>query len=224
MDITAIYLTLNRMPQVWSEFHMSHLKTALKDIPVISVSRVPMDFGTNLLDLGPYGYVNIYKQILRGAEEAKTKYIAVVEDDTLYHESHFRDFRPKDNEFAYNRCRWSLFSWGIPQYSLRQRISNCSCIAPRELMIEALTERFEKCGYDIPVTKMGECGRNKLERMLGITLRKQVDFFSREPIVQLSHPSGTEDRQQIMRKRHAEIRAFDIPYWGKAENVVRHYG
>jgi len=202
---------------------MKHLKKALGNIPVISISRLQTDFGTNLIDEGPYGYVNIYKQILRGAKEATTKYVAVCEDDTLYSDAHFKCFRPKDNEFAYNRSRWSIFSWGPPIYSLRQRISNCSCIAPRRLLVEALEERFEKCGYDIPVTMCGECGRNKLEIRMGITLRKQVDFFSGTPIVQLSHPSGTEDRQKIMRKKHAEIKAFDIPYWGKAENLIKYY-
>jgi hypothetical protein len=223
MDITALYLTTNRMPDAWIEFHMEHLKAALKDIPVISLSRIPMDFGKNMIDKGPYGYVNIYKQILRGAKRAKTKYVAVVEDDTLYSEDHFRRFRPRKDEFAYNRNRWSIFSWGTPVYSLRQRISNCSCIAPRKLMIEALEERFTKFGYDIPKTLCGECGRNKLERRMGITLRKQVDFFSTISIVQLSHPSGTEDRQQIMRKSHAEIRAFDIPHWGRPEDLIKYY-
>jgi hypothetical protein len=211
------------MPEVWTEFHMMHLKKALGKIPVVSLSRVPMDFGDNYIDEGPYGYVNIYKQILRGCKIAKTKYIAVTEDDTLYHENHFRRFRPRDDEFAYNRLRWSIFSWGPPVYSLRRRISNCGCIAPRELMIEALEERFEKCGDDIPDARCGECGRWKLEKMLGITIRKSVDFYSRLAIIQLSHPSGTEDRQQIMRKSHAEVRAFDIPYWGRAEDLVKKY-
>lgn len=223
MDITVIYLTLNRMPEAWQRFHMKHLEKAIKGIPVISISRKKMDFGTNLIDTGPFGYVNIYVQILRGAKEAKTKYIAVAEDDTLYHKNHFHCFRPKDDEFAYNRARWSVFSWGIPVYSLRQRISNCSCVAPRNLMIEALEERFSKYGYDIPKTLCGECGRNKLEIRMGITLRKQVDFFSSVPVVQLSHPEGTEDRQKIMRKRHAEIQAWDIPHWGRAESIIKQY-
>jgi hypothetical protein len=223
VDITAIYLTVNKMPEKWVKFHMKHLKRALEDIPVVSISRKPMEFGTNLIDNGPYGYVNIYRQILRGATEAETDYIAICEDDTLYPRDHFTRFRPKMNEFSYNRSRWSIFSWGEPIYSLRQRISNCGCIAPRRLMIEALTERFDKCGYNIPDTVMGECGRNKLEKRMGITLRKAVDFFSEVPIVQLSHPEGAEKRQQIMRKRHAEIKAYDIPYWGKVDDLRKHY-
>lgn len=210
------------MPPKWVDFHMRYLKTALEDIPVISISKKPIRFGTNVLDEETPGYSNIYRQILRGAKMATTKYIAIVEDDTLYHENHFRRFRPKDDEFSYNRCRWSVFSWGTPIFSLRNRVSNCSCIAPRELMIEALTERFEK-HPNPPEHLMGECGRKSLERALGITPRKSVDFYSRIPIIQLCHPSGTEDRQQIHRKAHAEIRAVEIPHWGRAEGIIKYY-
>lgn len=221
-DITAIFLTLGRMPAGWVAFHMRHLVAALDGIPVISISRTPMDFGFNLVDDGVPCYSNYYRQILRGSEMVKTKYVAIVEDDVLYHENHFHRFRPQDDEFAYNRCRWSLFTWGEPQYSLRNRISNCSCIAPRDLLVEALTERFEKPGK-VHEGLMAECGRADVEAKLGITQRKKVEFFSRISIVQLSHPQGTEKRQQEKRKSHAEVRAFDIPYWGRAEDLLRNY-
>ena len=223
MDITAIFLTLNKMPERWVDFHMKVLKEAIDDMPVITVSRKPINFGINIIDTDEPGYVNIYRQLLNGAKIAKTKYIATVEDDCLYSKNHFIRFRPKDDEFAYNRNRWSVFSWGEPQYSLRQRLSNCSLVAPRELLIEALTERFDKYNGNPPENWMGECGRNKLEKALGITLRKQVDFFSNISIVQLSHPLGTEKRQQEQWKAHAQIRAFDIPHWGKAEDIIKYY-
>jgi hypothetical protein len=175
------------------------------------------------LDEEPKCYGNIYKQILRGAKIADTKYIGIAEDDTLYSKEHFNCFRPKDDEFAYNRARWSLFTWS-PIYSLRNRISNCSLIAPRELLIEALEERFAKYPDNYPNNLMGECGRNSLERVLGITERKSVEFLSEVPIVQLSHPSGSEDRQKIMRKKLAEIKAYSIPPWGIADNILKHYG
>jgi hypothetical protein len=221
-DITAIFLTLNRMPARWVEFHLQTLNAALVDIPVISISRLPMDVGANLIDENDPCYSNYYRQILRGAKLAKTKYVAVVDDDVLYHENHFRRMRPADDEFAYNRCRWSLFTWGPPQYSHRDRVANCSAgIAPRDLYIEALEERFAL--PKLHESLMGECGRNDIERKMGITERKMVGFFSRIPIVQLSHDSGTEGRQQQHRKAHAELRAFDIPHWGRAEDLLKHY-
>lgn len=220
-DITVIFLTLNKTPRKWAEFQMRQLKDAIQDLPIISVSRLPMNFGTNLLDTKPPCYSNIYRQILRASKIAETKYVAVAEDDVLYSKNHFIRFRPQDDEVAYNRNRWSLFSWGEPVYSLRNRISNCSLIAPRELLIEALTERFAL--PKLHEGLMGEVGRNDLERKLGITQRKQVEFFSNISIIQLNHPEGTEQRQKEQRKAHAEIRAYDIPHWGKAENIQRYY-
>lgn len=220
-DITVIFLTLNKTPRKWAEFHLGLLKDAIRDFPVISVSRLPMDFGHNLLDTEKSCYSNIYRQILRACKIAETKYIAVAEDDVLYCKSHFVRFRPQDDEVAYNRNRWSLFSWGEAVYSLRNRISNCSLIAPRELLIESLAERFTL--PKLHEGLMGEVGRNDLERKLGITQRKQVEFFSNVSIVQLNHPQGTEQRQKEQRKAHAEIRAYDIPHWGKAENIQRYY-
>lgn len=203
---------------------MKHLRAALGDIPVICMSRESVDdFDVNFIDDGPYGYVNIYRQILRAVKLVTTPYVAIAEDDVLYHKSHFQRFRPEMDEFAYNRNRWSVFSWGEPIYSLRRRISNCSCIAPTKLMFEALTERYDKFNDNPPEKWAGECGRNKIERAMGITERKQVDFYSRMPIVQLSHPDATEDRQSRGRKVHAEVRAYDIPHWRRAEDLVKIY-
>lgn len=220
-DLTVIFLTLNKMPKNWVEFHLEHLKTATEGLPIISVSRLPIELGTNIIDSEIPCYGNIYRQILRAAKIAETKYVAVAEDDVLYSRNHFERFRPQDDEFAYNRARWSVFSWGETIYSLRNRISNCSLVAPRQLLIDALTERFAL--KHIPNKLMGECGRSDLERKLGITKRKRVDFFSNIPIIQLSHPEGTEERQKKKRKSHAEIRAYDIPHWGKASDIVKEY-
>ena len=221
MDITGIYISLSKLPEAWVEYHRGVLDRASRGMPMISITRKPMDLGLNLLDTDMPGYTNIYRQMLRGAKVATTKYVAMVEDDCLYSESHFFKFRPQDDEFAYNRNRWSLFSWGEPLYSLRQRISNCSLIAPRELLIEALQERFDKYNGHPPDSEMGECGRARIEDRLKVTRRKQVDFLSGVSIIQINHPLGTDERQRQQWKSHAEIRAYDIPHWGKAEGLVK---
>ncbi len=223
-DITVVYLTMNKMPDKWKAFHKEHLLKATKGLPIITVSKEAVDIGKNLIDTEESCYWNIYRQILRAAKEANTKYIAVAEDDVLYHADHFTKFRPKDDEVAYNRNRWSIFSWGDPIYSLRQRVSNCSLIAPRALLIEALQERFDKYpNNDAPEGFIGEVGRARVEKGLGVTRRKSVEFYTNTSIVQLSHELGTEGRQKRHRKVHAEIRSSDIPYWGKAEELIGIY-
>jgi hypothetical protein len=222
-DITIIYYTLNRCPKGWAKFHMEHLLKAIGDSQVISVSREPMQFGFNLVDVEKPCYTNIYRQLLRAAKYAKTKYVATAEDDVLYSNEHFREFRPKDDEFSYNRSRWSVFAWegDKAMYCLRNRVSNCSLIAPTALLIEALEERFAKT--DLPDHLMGECGRNKLEQRLGLTLRKMVEWWSTCPIIHLNHRDGTDGRQAATAKLHGQLKAYDIPFWGKAVDIARRY-
>jgi HJR/Mrr/RecB family endonuclease len=70
------------------------LKEAVYNNPVISISREPMDFGTNLIQEETKDKSNIFRQVLRGAKLAQTEYIAIAEDDTLYPPEHFK-LRPK---------------------------------------------------------------------------------------------------------------------------------
>lgn len=221
-DLTILYITANEMPQRWFAFQLSHLINSIGDSPIISISRKPISVGTNLLDTEPKGYWNLYMQILRGAIVAKTPFVALAEDDVLYTKAHFDEFRPPKDKIAYDRSRWSLFVWD-DMYCLRQRISNCSMIAPREYLIDALEERKMKWPNGPPERLLGEVGREKVDSRLGVSLRGCVEWYSYGPIVQLNHPSGTDETQRRRWKRHGQIRAYDIPFWGKAKDIIRIY-
>ncbi|RQV98623.1 hypothetical protein EH220_02950 [bacterium] len=224
-DLTIIYVTANTVPESWQEFQLHHLLEAAGDMPIISISRKPMDLGSNIVESRPRSYYNIYMSLLDGALAATTPYVAMAEDDTLYTHTHFVEFRPPENFVAYDRSRWSLFVWEKePFFCLRQRISNCSLIAPRELVIEALEERKAKYPQGIPDTHCGEIGRRDLEDRLHMKRRNCCEWWSFGPIVQLNHPTGSDETQRAQWKKHGQIRAYDIPYWGKASEIVAHYG
>lgn len=220
-DLTVMYITANEMPKGWMDFQLKHLISSIGSAPVVSVSREPMRFGTNLLDAEPQkSYWNIYRQMLRAAKAAKTIYVAMAEDDTLYSKEHFTQFRPALDQVSYNRSRWSLFCWD-PVFCLRQRVSNCTLIAPRQLLIEALQEREDK--YPDGNDYAGEVGRPIVARTLGVTDYKAVDWFSTVPVIQLNHPQGIDETQQRQWKKHGQIKAYHIPYWGKSRNIAKVY-
>lgn len=223
-DLTIIYLTVNRMPGRWMEFQLAHMRRAAKNIPIISISREPIELGHNIIQTEPFGYWNIYRQLCRGATIADTQYVAVAEDDCLYPPHHFESFRPPDDAVSYNRARWSLFVWD-PIYCLRQRVCNCSLIAPRQLVIDAIQERMEKHpdGDSLPRTRVGEIGRYRVEKLLGVTHRRAVEWYSTAPLVQLNHDDGIDPAQRVRRKMHGQLRAHDIPYWGKAVDIASVY-
>lgn len=223
-DLTIIYLTASELDEGFAEFAREKLREAIGDTPVISVSRKPLDFGTNILDTNPRSLSNIYYMMLVAAHMAKTNYVAIAEDDCLYHSDHFKLRPSSDNIFLYDQNRFALFTWGEPIYSWRNRKSNASLIAPRELLIEALEERFAKWPDGTPDHFTGEVGRSMVEKNLGITIRKSEEKFSEVSIIQLNHDSASEERQRTHRKRLGQIKCYNIYYWGEAKDILKHYG
>ncbi len=230
-DLTILFATINRVPEEWAKYHRSVLFKAAGKYPIITICRKPTPLGVNIIDTGPEHISNLYWQLLLAAKKATTPFIAQAEDDTLYTRDHFQCFRPAMDTFAYNISRWSLYTWGEPTFSWRQSQVGASLIAPREKFIEQLEHRFEKLAVNgiIPKDKCGEIGLRGFEKQVGVHENKWVDFFSSDPIIQVNHDyfsvdnTGPEAVAQRHRKRMGRIRAFDIPYWHKASDLVNNF-
>ena len=222
-DLTVIFMTINRVPKKWAEYQLEVLKKAIGDADVISVSREPMDFGLNLIQTEEPSTANIYWQILRAAKLAKTPYVAIAEDDVLYCYEHFNFFRPPLDTFAYNSVRWQIHTFGFLVYYWRKRLANYALIAPRELLIETLEERFAKYPFPDPRGGAGEVGKPRVEKNLGLTPRKMVEYSTTTGIVCLHHEFGMDPLEKSGRKRSGMLRAFDIPMWGRVEDVIKKF-
>lgn len=223
-DLTIVYLTTNRVPEEWQKYQIS----TLPKYPIVSVSCKPMDLGTNIIQDREPSKPNIFYQLMRGLKLVKTKYFAVVEDDTLYPPEHF-EFRPKNDEFAYNSHRWSLYTWN-PVYSLKNWIrTGAVLIAPTKLALEVLEERFSKYPMDSEMPQ-GMCGElGVYEKEMGLTPRKVIDFKTENAVVQLDHDFFTIESEktrskETVERRHRKqlgiIKATSIPYWGDAISLV----
>lgn len=219
-DITIIMLTANRVPEAWARFHKENLLEAAGNAPIITISQKPLDWGKNILQEAEYGISNIYTQLLKGAKLATTQYIGVAEDDVLYPKEHF-EHRPELDTFAYNMNRFNLFTWGRPTYSWKNRMGNFTLIAPRKLAIEALEERFRKYPSGTPESITGELGRNNVEDKLGVTRRKSAWFSTETSLVHIDHEFGVDRLARTHRKGMGILRSYDIPHWGKAEDIVK---
>jgi len=221
-DITIIMLTPNRLPKKWAKYHRQVLTEAIGDTAIITISKVPMDWGINLLQT-EYGYPNIYKQMLRAAKLATTKYIAMADDDVLYPKQHFQ-FRPPTDGFYYNYNRWILPTWktssGPAIYFYKPRPGNGTMIATRQLVIEAMEARLaadpKLQGY---FTK--ELGHSK--RMMRYDKLGSQPFYTAEPVVYLMHDLTADEAAQKHQKAIWPVRAYDIPIWGKAEDVLKKF-
>jgi hypothetical protein len=224
-DLTVIYLTINKLPQKWTNYHLNVLKEAIGNCPVISISRIPIDFGTNIIQEPSENKSNIFRQMLKGAMLAKTDFVAIAEDDVLYPKEHFK-LRPKLNEFGYNMHRWWLHTWDEPVYSMKRTLVNSTLIAPRKLLIEALQERFDKYPDGKNPEMAGELGKS--DRKLGVTIRNVRELYSNVGVVQFDHDyfygndvEGAIERRHT--KRPKPIKAIEIPKWGKAEDLRNYF-
>ena len=197
---------------------------------MVVVSAKEMDLGRPnteyLIQKPPFRAWTVYTSLLRAAKIAETKYVAVAEDDTLYPRRHFNDFRPKDDEISYDLSRWSVFSWKREKafFSAIRKHGNFTMIGPRELVIDALEEREKK--YPNGRDYAGEIGRRDVEKVLGVKRRKLVEWYCIHPMVNLAHPQGLSptyvDTKGLERKP-GELKAFDIPVWGKAVDIAAVY-
>ena len=214
-DLTVIMTTANRVPEKWALYHKKVLLEAIGDTPLITISFKPLDFGKNLLQK-EYGVVNLYRQLLRGAKEAKTPYIAIAEDDILYPKEHF-EFR--SDKVGYDLNRWMILAWGEPFYFHKPHIANCGLVAPRKLFVEALEERFNKFGDKLPSALQKEVGRNKYERAYRIKQIPVQIYYSRLPFLCFAHVHAVDPNERHRHKKVWPVQAYDIPKWGKAKEM-----
>jgi len=172
-----------------------------------------MDLGKNICigEVQPSVWY-IYKQVLIGAKEAKTKYVACAEDDTLYHISHFK-VRPPDDTFIYNEGHFDLYK---ENFIYRNKRNMSTCIAPTKLMVDTLTKRFEKYPNFLDSRKgetRGFAEPGRFEKMLGLPPVK-IDGFTSEvpPVVFWHRPS----MGGVRKFKDSDILTTEHPYWGNA--------
>jgi hypothetical protein len=223
-DLTVIYYTANEISEKFSFSIRKNLAGVVGDSDdLITVSKKSMDYGKNIVVDLPRHHLSIYRQALLGVKAARTKYIALVEDDVLYTAEHFK-YRPAPGVFAYNMSVWSIYTWVTPAiFSYKDRRNLSQLICERELFIEAMEERFVKYPDDTktPIRNWAEPG--KYESNLGVTERKSEKFYTDIPNVAFSHETALSYLNLGKRKKLGNLRVTALPHWGTAEEVLALY-
>lgn len=226
-DLTIVLYTANVVPTAFASKTYTQLLKAAQNLPIIVVSKIPMPVDEqNIVVDTTRSHFNIYRDALTGVKAARTKYVSLVEDDCLYSPEHFKQ-RPSSGKFAYNLGAWSVFTWGEPVFTHKGKVRRNlnSLICERELFIEAMEERFNK--HPDPENERwtykiwGE--PSKYEKQLGVTIREAEEFYTNPPNIIFSHHNELSYSGLGERKRLGEFRAFELPYWGRAEEMLKLY-
>jgi len=142
-QLTLLYYTASTIEEQLGDNVRKHLLEVNKgQYPIISVSQKPLNFGQNI-HVGEIGksYYNCYKQILTGATQVKTKYVAMCEDDTLYSEEHFAHRPSSDAVFSYNTNMWYTEE---TEYWNKGWHGMCTCIVATDYLVKTLQKRYDK--------------------------------------------------------------------------------
>lgn len=232
-DATVVYITANEIPEKFAKSMQEFLIKAVGDLPVIVVSKKkPFTDGYNTVLVGqrnlvfdtPRSHVNIYREALAGVNLAETRYVFIAEDDVLYSPEHFKKRPTRPDVFAYNVACWSIYTWSKPpvfSYTGRRNLGQLIC--EKDLFIEAMEERFNKFTHDSQISNAVFAEPGKYERQLGVSVQQTEVFYTDPANVMFTHPMGLSHLTLGERKRLAPIRALEIPYWGRAEEVVKLY-
>lgn len=222
-DLTLLYYSANTLPKnVEQNFQNALLKVVGNEFPIISVTQKHTEFGRNLF-VGEIGqsYYNIYKQMYFGVQEVKTKYVAVIEDDSLYTAEHFTHRPSDDTVFSYNTNWWFLdpeVFWN------RGHIGMFSCIATTKQMHKALKQRFDRFPMEPTPREYQkyfwmEFGKDE---KLGFN-NERVEFFAtKEPLVTLCYYGATYGRPK--RHKNTSTSVEELAPWGRATDLRKRIG
>lgn len=229
-DLSIIYYTANYLDKTNPCFLANTKRQLLKaigDYPLIIVSQKPTMFGKNSKNVcvGDIGrsHLNIYRQIMIGCQHAKTKYVALAEDDILYSYEHFHTKVPDKDLFLYDMNKLSLFTWTDPPlFSFRHnRMVVNQLIAPTKMLREAMEERFAKYPDEskVKLKFWGDPGR--YEKYLGVTERPTKTFMCICPSIVFTHEHAYGYLSRGQRKKLGDLRIIKVPFWGSASDVLK---
>ncbi|HJY98374.1 MAG TPA: hypothetical protein VJ227_01525 [Patescibacteria group bacterium] len=212
---TIVYYTSNRESPAFEEKIREKLLGVSGDIPIISVSQKPIDFGKNICvgDVGACD-ANLFRQIQIGCEAAKTPFVISAEADTLYPPDYFQ-FVPRDeNEYYRFDNLYVLSQWGKGEYAgfYKKDTAPFAQIAGRALYIRMIKKALE-----------GNPLWNDPKKRIRIPLfldHPWKIFHNTNPIINLKTFSGMR-----VRTKTSGSSVASLPYWGSANDLrVRVWG
>lgn len=210
-DKTIIYYTSNREDEYFETKIRKRLLETIGDLPIISVSQKPINFGTNICvgDVG-HSYLNEFRQILIGCEKATTEYVVMTEADCLYPEKGYFDFVPTSLNTIYSYDNvWILWKKKGKDFYYKKECTHASLIYGREFLIQIIKESLKS----LPIWS-----RTKIKFEFYKPEYKWESFHGDNPIINIKTGNGMNYGTRLMKDIEPK-ESFD--YWGSAFELKR---
>jgi len=230
MSKGIIYYTDNKIAEPIKSVVQSYILKS--ELPVISCSLEPMNFGQNVVFNGTPSFMTYMKQIRLALEISTADYVFFCEHDVLYPTSHF-DFTPSsDSVFYYNAHVWRWFFGSDKAITYDRLISLSGLCVNRKFALDHYTRRISK-GENFP--REGNLREPRWARVWGYepgTKPRRRGGFSDDgfdtwasdlPVVDIRHP-GTISKNKVHQDdfkykptNWKEIPITEIPGWNLME-------
>jgi len=215
-ETTVVYYTHNQEIPSFEERIQASILEHKGDLPLISVSQKPIDFGENIC-VGEVGVnsLNTWRQVLIGCQAAKTKFVCLAESDTL-HSSEYFSFVPERDDIHYIITPLYIFfvQRGKSHLYYNKPYSDNQVIVGRDCMIDHLTillkglPEWQKEGdYE----KNAFIGRPDIQKNI-VIIEQQIGIVT------------FKTDQNMHRKSVFRRGGFrEIPYWGTSKQLMEKY-
>jgi hypothetical protein len=205
---TIIYYTSNHEEPAFENKIKGKLLEVCGEIPIISVSQKPIDFGKNICvgDVGACD-ANLFRQIQIGCGAATTPFVISAEADCLYPPEYFQ-FIPGDTDEYYRLDNlYILYQWGEAGF-YKKSTAPFAQITGRE----NYTRMIEKALSGKP-----RWNKPKVHVRIPLFLDKPWKVIdNKNPVINLKTLHGM--------RRHTATDGTpvdNIPYWGSAVKLRR---
>ncbi len=233
-SISIVYYADNSLKSDLEERCQYYLLKAAEGKRIISVSQKPLQFGDNICvgDIGR-SHLSLFKQILIGVEQVKTKYLALAEHDCLWTSEHFDWIPPKDDKFFYNLNHW-IVQWsgsnidGMYSYYRRKVLS--MMIANTELTLQAARDKVLMIESGAMIQKgqpgaceFGVCDNRKAFVDYLASLKdfgKDIGSYRAEGFRTVNPNIDIRHGGNFSGSRRGRNRCYSIPYWGEFKKVM----
>jgi hypothetical protein len=213
-DATIIYYTSNRERP---DFELRVRENILKncgDLPIISVSHQPIDFGQNICvgDVGVSGF-NMFRQVEIACKAATTPFVISAEADCVYPPDYFT-FRPERLDVPYRDSNLYVMPDARDFFFYKEEGATHAQIVGREFYLTRLAELFK----DAPEWSAEEKNFPKERFRKDDVFDKIEHFRSENPVFQIKTHKGMRyythsDRTPIL----------EIKYWGSGTKARAYF-
>jgi len=197
---SIVYYTGNTEKESFESKVRENISRVKGDVPVISVSQKPIDFGTNICvgNMG-HNYENAFKQALIGCKAATTPFVYMCESDCLYPKGYF-DFIPTDLNTIYDYDNvWLIWNRHNRTRFYKHGTTAGSLIIGRELYIDMMKDGIPD--FSNPELKW--------------------ETFTGKPLINVKTRDGVSFGTALT-KNIKPVKSF--PEWGTPAEVIYNYG